>query len=92
MYNKLNVPIIGIVENMSSVTCPSCSSNVKLFGNDVLELSNEFNIDLMARFPLEQEVSDSSDKGVPIVIGNPTSAHSGLYRELASKVFKFLLK
>lgn len=89
MYRKLNVPIAGIVENMSSVKCPSCSSTVPLFGNAIESFAASMDIKLLIRMPLEKEIADASDCGVPIVISNSNSVTSALYRELSQNVIDF---
>lgn len=91
MLKKLNIPIIGIVENMSSITCPTCANDVKIFGNGIEGLAEEFSISVLKQIPMEQDISDSGDKGVPIVIGQPNSRQSILYIDLAKIVNDFIL-
>ncbi|KAI4460142.1 iron-sulfur protein nubpl [Holotrichia oblita] len=89
MFRKLNVPIVGIVENMSSVKCPSCSETIPLFGNAVQSFATSMGISLLTRMPLEKEIADASDNGVPIVISNPNSVTSTLYKKLSQNVIDF---
>lgn len=92
MFKKLNVPIVGIVENMSTVKCPSCSKEVKLFGDGVKSLAETLNIDIIARVPLEQEISERGDAGTPIVFSKSNSLERKVYLSLAKNVSQFLSK
>lgn len=89
MFRKVNIPIIGVVENMSTVTCPSCSNTVQLFGNAVENFTTSENIKLLSRMPLEKGISDGSDMGVPIVIKNSESVTAKLYKSLSEKIVEF---
>ncbi|XP_019865163.1 iron-sulfur protein NUBPL [Aethina tumida] len=90
MYKKLNVPLIGIIENMSHVVCPSCSSNIEMFGNGIKDLSRDLNCKIMERFPIQKEISVNCDKGIPIVINEPDSSISQQYRNVAKDIIDFL--
>lgn len=90
MFKKLNVPLIGIIENMSSVKCTSCSADIKIFGGGTKDLAKDLGCDVLVSFPLNQEISDTTDKGVPIVIENTESHDSQLYKNLAQSVVNFL--
>lgn len=90
MYNKLKVPVIGIVENMSSVKCPSCSINIQLFGNGaVKKFADSFQIKILARVPLEKEINESSDVGVPVAVQGLNSIVGGIYGKLARDIIDF---
>lgn len=90
MFKKLNVPIIGIVENMSSIECPSCSSKISLFGNETHNLAASIGSSILDHIPLHQEISSSSDKGVPIVMLHSNSKETMIYKNIAEKVTKFI--
>ncbi|XP_030759109.1 uridine-cytidine kinase-like isoform X3 [Sitophilus oryzae] len=62
MYKKLNIPIIGLVENMSTVICPSCSTNIKVFGSDTEKLVKDINIEILESFPLNESTAEACDK------------------------------
>ncbi|GJQ82548.1 hypothetical protein Trydic_g13003 [Trypoxylus dichotomus] len=89
MFRKMNVPIIGLVENMSSIKCPACLNTVQLFGNAVEDFAASMGIDLLIRMPLEKEIANGSDNGVPVVISKPDSATSVLYKKLSQNVIDF---
>lgn len=92
MLKKLNIPIIGIVENMSSIKCPNCLSNVKLFGMGTDNLAEELAVPVLVKIPLNQQISEDTDKGVPLVIGNPKDDEAAIYKNLADKVYKFIFE
>ena len=86
MFQKLQVPILGVVENMSRYTCPHCHHSDALFGSDGgVDLAQEFQTDLLADFPLDPAMREMTDSGVPPVIQDPNSAGALLFRELARK-------
>ncbi len=75
MYEKLNAPVLGLIENMSHFVCPSCGHEADLFGRGGGEaLATELNIPFLGRVPLYEPVRSGGDAGVPIVIGEPGSA------------------
>lgn len=90
MFNKLKIPIIGLVENMSSVQCTNCSNRVKLFGDGTEKLANELNINLLQKIPIEAQLSKGCDAGIPICIQVPNSEISTLYKSLSKDVIHFI--
>lgn len=90
MFKKLNVPIIGVVENMSTVRCPSCLNSVKLFGEGVESFAKEIDSTILAKIPLLQQISECCDNGVPLVVQNPNCEEALAYKELAKKVVGYL--
>src|SRR5699024_8787668 len=92
MYQKLDVPIIGVVENMASVTCPSCLNDVKVFGEGTSSLVSEISSSIIHSFPLDQHISCSTDKGTPIVVQDSEHIQSKGYINLAKRVVEFLEK
>lgn len=89
MYKMLHIPLIGMVENMSFVKCPSCLNEVKVFGNGTQDLANELQIDVLQSFPVDSSISEASDKGAPIVLDS-NNIQAALYKTLAGKIVKFL--
>ncbi len=64
MANMMNVPILGIVENMSYLECPDCGKKISVFGESKLdEVANELNIPVLARLPIKSEIASLVDKG-----------------------------
>lgn len=90
MFEKLNIPLIGIVDNMHFVSCNSCSHKIQIFGDGTSKLAEELSCDILSRFPLNPDISSSSDEGIPIVIKDKYSEISQSYQQLAQRVITFL--
>ncbi|MGZ3696955.1 MAG: Mrp/NBP35 family ATP-binding protein [Bdellovibrionota bacterium] len=87
MFEKVRIPILGIVENMSYFQCDNCEKKHFPFGSEGGKLlSRKFATDLLAQLPMEGQVREGGDEGRPIVIGNPSSAMAAAFRELARTV------
>ena len=77
MYRKLNIPTIGLIENMSHFTCPGCGHESDIFGKGGGErLAHELTVPFLGHVPLHEPVRQASDRGVPIVIADPASPAS----------------
>jgi ATP-binding protein involved in chromosome partitioning len=87
MFLKLNVPILGIVENMSYFVAPDTGKRYAIFGEGGgARVAGEFSVPLLGQIPLEMETRKGGDAGVPIVVGQPASAQAGAFREIAAAV------
>lgn len=87
MFNKVHVPTLGIVENMSQFICPHCGESSAIFSEGGAErLSEEFKTEVIAQVPLDMQIRKDGDDGTPIVAAHPDSALAGIYRELAETV------
>jgi ATP-binding protein involved in chromosome partitioning len=74
MYQKLNIPTLGLIENMSHFVCPGCGREADIFGKGGGEqLASQLEMPFLGRIPLYQPIRTGSDAGVPIVIGEPVS-------------------
>ncbi|MCH8860407.1 MAG: Mrp/NBP35 family ATP-binding protein [Thaumarchaeota archaeon] len=81
MFNKLNVPIIGVIENMSSFVCPNCNENHYIFGQGgAKKISEKFNVPFIGEIPLHTGIMEGSDKGKPVVITAPESPSAEAFR------------
>ncbi|XP_014289624.1 iron-sulfur cluster transfer protein NUBPL [Halyomorpha halys] len=89
MLQKLSVPIIGIVENMSYIRCPNCSHEVSLFGDNTKDLATELDVPLISSIPLDSKISVSSDAGVPVVLSKRDNNQAEKYKIIAKEVIKF---
>ena len=91
MFKKVDVPIIGFVENMSTFICPDCGSESHIFGHGgAVKAAKDLNVDLLAKIPLDLDIRTKTDVGQPVVISMPDSAQAEIYRNLAVKVSDYL--
>ena len=84
---KLNVEILGVIENMSGFVCPYCGKSVNIFdsGGGVL-LAKEKNVHFLGRIPIEQAIVHSCDEGKPYVLTNSESATGKSFSEVVKKI------
>ena len=87
MFNMTNIPILGIVENMSTFTCPKCGEESHIFGHGgAREVSKELDTDFLGEIPLNMDIRALSDAGTPIVDCQPDSPHTAAYMKIAEQV------
>lgn len=87
MFRKVNVPILGIVENMSTFHCPKCGHESHIFGHGgAEETAAELGCDFLGGIPLHISVRELADGGTPIVAADPTSTVANAYGTIAEKV------
>jgi ATP-binding protein involved in chromosome partitioning len=87
MFNKLNVPIIGVVENMSYLECPHCTDQIYLFGQGGgKRISDDYKIPFIGEIPLHPGIREGSDTGKPAVISNPESMQAHAFSKAAKVV------
>jgi len=87
MFQKVNVPLLGIVENMSSFVCGHCGERTDIFSHGGGERAAEkFGIPFLGRIPLDPAIRDGGDSGHPIVVENPASPQAGAFRDIAQKI------
>jgi ATP-binding protein involved in chromosome partitioning len=91
MFRKVNVPVLGIVENMSYFVCPRCGERSDIFGHDGARAEAEkLGVPFLGGVPLDMEIRATSDEGQPIVASHPDGAHAGIYREIATRAWEQL--
>jgi ATP-binding protein involved in chromosome partitioning len=87
MFEKMNVPVFGIVENMSYFICPHCGDRTDVFGHGGgPEMADELGVDFLGEIPLHPEVRTSTDVGVPIVESDPDSPVAQAFSAIAQQV------
>ena len=87
MFNKLNVPIIGVVENMSFMQCPHCNEQIYMFGKGGgRKISEDFKIPFIGEIPLHQQIRAGSDTGKPTVLSEPESFQAQSFDKAAKMV------
>ncbi len=87
MFEKVNVPVLGVVENMSTHICSNCGHEERIFGEGGGQrMSDEENVDLLGALPLDISIRQLADEGKPTVVAEPDSRITELYTEIARKV------
>jgi ATP-binding protein involved in chromosome partitioning len=87
MFRRVNVPVLGIVENMSTFICPNCGTRSDIFGHGGARHEAErLGVPFLGEVPLEMTIRETSDAGLPIVATQPDSAQAAAYRAIAAKV------
>ena len=88
---RMYMPVIGVVENMSGYVCPSCGEEVDIFQKGAgAKMAEEAGVPFLGKIPIDTKVSASSDKGVPFVLNNPDSPASKAFMEIVEKVEDYL--
>lgn len=91
MFKKCNIPIFGIIENMSGFTCPDCNKTYDIFGKGSSQmLADEFKTQVVAKIPIEPSIVSASDEGKPISFYEPDSNTSKIYMQTAARLIDFL--
>jgi ATP-binding protein involved in chromosome partitioning len=86
MFEKVEVPVLGIVENMSIHICSECGHEEHIFGEGGGErMSEENNVDFLGGLPLDKRIREETDSGKPTVVAEPDSRISQIYREIARR-------
>ncbi|MCB1991306.1 MAG: Mrp/NBP35 family ATP-binding protein, partial [Geminicoccaceae bacterium] len=87
MFRRVDVPILGIVENMSYFCCPNCGHRTEIFAHGgARECAAKYNVDFLAEIPLDIVIRETSDSGRPIVVSQPDSPQAQAYMNLALTV------
>ena len=88
MFRRVDVPVLGIVENMSYFMCPHCGGRSDIFGHGgAAEEARRLETPFLGEVPLDMKIRLLSDAGKPIVIAEPDGSHAGIYREIAARVW-----
>lgn len=91
MFQKVNVPLLGIVENMSSFVCGHCGERTDIFSHGGGERAAEkLGIPFLGRIPIDPAIREGGDSGHPIVVGNPASPQAAAFRDIAQKIIAAL--
>jgi len=87
MFRKVNLPVLGIVENMAVHVCPQCGHAEPLFGADGgMRLSDEYEVPLLGSLPLTRSVREQTDAGEPTVVAAPDSVEAQAFRDVALRI------
>jgi ATP-binding protein involved in chromosome partitioning len=89
MFNKVEIPVLGVVENMSYFVCPDCGTSHDIFGHGGARAEAEkIGVPFLGEVPLTMEIREKSDAGTPVVVSSPDGPHAKVYREIAAKVWQ----
>jgi ATP-binding protein involved in chromosome partitioning len=87
MYQKLNIPTLGVIENMSHFVCPSCSHESDIFGHGGgQKMADEMGVPFLGKIPIYQPIREGSDRGVPLVMSEPDSPAARSFMAAAERV------
>jgi ATP-binding protein involved in chromosome partitioning len=87
MFRRVNVPVLGIVENMSTFICPKCGTRSDIFGHGgAREEAERQGVPFLGEVPLHIDIREKSDAGLPVVATEPDGPHARAYREIAQRV------
>ena len=92
MFRRVNVPVLGIVENMSTFICPHCGTRTDIFGHGGARAEAErLGVPFLGEVPLDMAIRENSDAGTPVVATAPDGPHAKAYRDIAARVRDGLL-
>ena len=87
MFRRVNVPVLGIVENMSYFMCPHCGTRSDIFGHGGARHEAErLGVPFLGEVPLHMTIREKSDAGLPVVATEPDGPHAAIYRDIAARV------
>jgi len=87
MFKKVNVPILGVIENMSSFSCPHCGERVEIFGHGGgKRVAEQFHSTFLGEIPLDVRVRQGGDEGRPVVVHDPKSGPALVFKDMAEKL------
>ncbi|MGA8398379.1 MAG: iron-sulfur cluster carrier protein ApbC, partial [Stellaceae bacterium] len=88
MFQKVDVPVLGIIENMSYFLCPHCGERSDIFSHGGARREAErLGCDFLGEVPLDLAIRETSDEGRPVTVSDPGSPHAQLFREIAATVW-----
>ncbi|MDO8876765.1 MAG: Mrp/NBP35 family ATP-binding protein, partial [Pseudolabrys sp.] len=89
MFKRVNVPVLGVVENMSYFVCPSCGTRSNIFAHGGARHEAErLGVPFLGEVPLHMTIRSTSDAGLPVVATEPDGPHAKIYRDIAAKVLE----
>ncbi len=88
MFKKVDVPILGLVQNMSVFTCPHCHGDTHVFGSSeaVRNVCRDHHIAFLGDIPLHASIADDAHRGEPTVVSEPQSERAGIFMKIAEDV------
>ncbi len=85
--NKLSLPVLGVIENMSGIICPDCGKDIKLFkSGGAEEMAGQMEIPFLGRLPMEPAIMEASDEGIPFILNNTDSPAKDEFRKIITSL------
>ncbi|XP_076062210.1 NUBP iron-sulfur cluster assembly factor, mitochondrial [Oratosquilla oratoria] len=89
MFSKVNVPVLGMVQNMSIFCCPNCGHQEHIFGQDgVTKMAEQLNTEVLGDIPLHIGIREAADEGCPVVMSQPSSPQALSYLSVARNIIR----
>ncbi|MBC7794576.1 MAG: P-loop NTPase, partial [Clostridia bacterium] len=86
-FEKVGVPILGIIENMSTHICSNCGHEEHIFGSGGGErMSQDYGVEVLGRLPLDIRIREQADSGKPTVVADPDGHVAGVYKQIARRI------
>jgi ATP-binding protein involved in chromosome partitioning len=86
MFEKVGIPILGVVENMSFHTCPKCGHESHIFGfGGAQRMAKDYATELLGQLPLDESIRSQADSGKPTVVSDPDGPIAEIYRKIARR-------
>ena len=84
MFNKLNIPIIGVIENMSYLKCHNCNEKIHILkkAGGGIKISDQFKVPYIGKMPLTTQIMKGSDTGTSVIISEPTSEYAQAFYKI----------
>ncbi|KAK4676989.1 hypothetical protein QC764_409250 [Podospora pseudoanserina] len=88
MFEKVNVPVLGLVQNMSLFTCPCCSTKTPVFGGTegVNKMCEDYGMEFLGDVPLHPNIGEDASRGKPTVVAEPESERAGVFMDVARRL------
>lgn len=87
MFRKVDVPVLGIIENMSYYLCPKCGDRAHIFGHGgARDTAQRLGVDFLGEIPLDLAIRETSDQGRPIVVSDPDTPQAKTFNDIAAKI------
>jgi ATP-binding protein involved in chromosome partitioning len=87
MFEKVGIPILGVVENMSTHVCSNCGHVEDIFGSGGgQKMCQDFHVDFLGKLPLQLSIREQTDSGTPTVVADPDGAVAKIYKDIARQV------
>ena len=87
MFKKVDVPLLGLIENMSYFQCPACGERSDIFGHGgARDEAARIGVPFLGEVPLHMDIRENSDAGTPVVVAQPDGPHAQIFKQIAEKV------